>query len=37
MVGNLDEMDPCLETHSLQKLGQKQADNLNRPITRSKT
>ena len=37
MLENLDEMDPFLETHSLPKLGQKETDNLNKQITRSKT
>ena len=34
-IGNLEEMDKFLETHSPPKLNQKEIGNLNRLITRS--
>ena len=35
-MDNLEETDKFLETYSLPKLNQKETDNLNRQITRSK-
>ena len=32
-MGNLEEMDKFLETHTLPKLKQEEIENLNRPIT----
>ena len=32
-MGNLEEMDKFLETHTLQKLKQEEIENLNRPTT----
>ena len=32
-MGNLEEMDKFLETHTLPKLKQEETENLNRPIT----
>ena len=36
-MDNIEEMDKFLETYRLPKLSQEEADNLNRPITRSET